>query len=225
MALVRCGEADVIHAELHLSTRGAWSGEVVLDAGAAPTGSVSLRAEGGLELQGTVVGGGVFLDVAAVRIVGGAGGLATEVEGAYQLASLRDPLDTIMSTSGERLSGTIAPSILAVPLERWTLGRSSAAKAIDDLVAAASAILEQALTWRVIEDGSIWIGAEAWPSASLPDTADVLVRAPVARLIEIGVETPALLPGVNLEGVGRVVAVDHWITPHEVRTWAWTRED
>jgi hypothetical protein len=51
--------------------------------------------------------------------------------------------------------------------------------------------------------------------------SDLLEAFPAEGRYVIGAETPSLLPGVALEGVGHVAAVDHWITPHEVRSWAW----
>jgi hypothetical protein len=75
--------------------------------------------------------------------------------------------------------------------------------------------------WRVLSDGSVWMGTESWPSAKLPDGADVLERFPSELRVELGVQTPTLMPGVNLDGVGKVAAVDHWVEHDQVRTDAW----
>jgi hypothetical protein len=49
----------------------------------------------------------------------------------------------------------------------------------------------------------------------------VLDSFPADSRFVIGAESPWLLPGVNVAGVGKVVAVDHFFDHHEVRSWAW----
>jgi len=222
MALATCANLDVLQGSIRLPLRGVWSADLVLDGATVPSGAVTLAAKGGLSLRGTVVRGGVFLDAAHVRVVGGAGGLAREVAGAYQSAQLRDPLDAILRASGETLSSTVTTEVLTVSLSLWTLGRHRAARALDELAHVASLALAKAIGWRLLPVGSLWIGAESWSAATLPAGADVLERCPAEQRLVIGAETPALLPGVDLPDVGKVVAVEHWLTADRVRTWAWT---
>lgn len=207
---------------MHLPSRGPWHARVKLDAATAPSGRVTLAAAGGLTASGTVAGGGVQLDSAYLRIIGGAGGLGTTIRpAAYRNALSRDPLGAILSAAGESLSSTVDQSILSVLLPVWTLAGERASSALDRLAYAVGLALGQALTWRVLLDGTVWIGAESWPAASLPAGADVLWFAPDDGRYELGVQTPALVPGVNVRGVGKVLAVDHWIEHDQVRTWAW----
>lgn len=215
MALVTCA-GSVLRARIHLPLHGAWLADLVLDTATMPTGQQTIAADGGLSLVGTVVDGGVFLDAAHVRMVGGAGGLAKIVPAAaYRSAQLRDPLGAITQASGESLSSTVSQSVLSTSLAVWTLTSQRAARCLDELAQAAG------VGWRILSDGTLWLGAESWSSASLPDGAAILEQHPTERRFAIGTTTPALLPGVNLDGVGNVVAVDHWIEPAKVRTWAW----
>lgn len=222
MALATCGDADVLGMAAHLPGRGAWFAKLTLDTATAPSGQVTIAATGGLTLKGTVITGGVFCDVARVYVVGGAGGLrAASPTSAYQNAQLRDPLNAVLKAAGETLSATTSESVLAVLLDFWTVPASRTSLALDGLCRAASAAIGSDVVWRVLDDGTIWMGAETWPAAQLPFGADVLDFFPDEGRYVIGVDTPALLPGVNLDGVGQVAAVDHWLSDDEVRTWAW----
>jgi hypothetical protein len=220
MSLVTCASADVLHGEIHLELRDAWLARFVLDTPTTPSGACLIKAEGGLLLNGFIVEGGVQLDAAHVFVVGGNGGLAKLVKGAYKDGKLRDPLNAIAKASGETLSSTIADDVLNLSLPAWSLGQQRAGAALDELAAFASVASGSAIGWRILSDGTIWIGAESWPGATLPDDAEVVDYFPAERRTVIAPATPALLPGVNLADVGKVVAVDHWIEPSEVRTWA-----
>jgi hypothetical protein len=80
----------------------------------------------------------------------------------------------------------------------------------------------QQVNWRVLSDGTIWLGVETWPSQSLPSTADILDLAPVSPRYEIGCATPTLMPGITLTDVNaQISGVDHWLSPDSIRTWAW----
>lgn len=221
MPLMTCAGVDVLDAEIHLCARGAWWARARLDSSKTPSGRVTLSAEGGLSLSGFVVTGGVFTDVSHVHIVGGAGGLSkVQAAAAWQNAQLRDPLDAALSAAGESLSSTVASTVLSVQLPAWTRAAETTVRAIDGLCGAASAATGQAITWRVLPDGAVWLGVETWPAQDIPAGSDLLEAFPAEGRYVIGADTPSLLPGVALAGVGNVVAVDHWITPHEVRTWA-----
>jgi hypothetical protein len=213
--------ADVLSGRIHLPARGAWWASLQLDSQTAPAGAFTVSFPS-LSLSGAVIKSGVFCDVAHAQIVGGVGGLGgTLTPAAYQNAQLRDPLEAIMNQSGEVLSSTVNSSILSVQLNAWTLVASTAARAIDELCGAAAAALGQAVTWRVLSDGTIWLGQETWPSQELPDGSDLLDAFPAEGRYVIGAESPSLLPGVAVNGIGNVAAVDHFITPSEVRSLLW----
>ena len=223
MALITCAGADVIRGRIHMPTSGAWFAELVLDTATAPSGSVTIAADNGLSIKGTVSKAGVFLDSANVRIVGGAGGLANPVTpSAFQRAQLSDALKGVTQASGDTLSSTVSADLLSTLLTAWVSTRKPAAQALDDLCAYVSGARGQTINWRYLDDGKLWLGAETWPSVTLPDTDSLLVNSPASGRQVIGVATPSLLPGVNLVDVGNVIAVDHYIEPDEIRTWAWT---
>lgn len=222
MALITCAGADVLKGRMFFPLRGAWYADLVLDTTTEPSGLVTIAADGGLSVKGTVKRSGVFLDSAHVRIVGGAGGLTDIISpAAYENALLRDPLNAVLSAAGESLSSTVDASILNSLLDLWTNVAQRASEAIDRLCFVAGLALGQTIGWRVLSDGSIWVGSETWPSQKMPDNSDILMRYPEEKRVELSVQTPSLLPGVALEGVGNVSAVDHWLDPDETRTDLW----
>lgn len=219
-ALVTCGGLDVLSMEIHMPARAWWWARGKLDGKLSSSGQVTISAAGGLSLTGTVLSplSGVFLGSALVQIVGGAGGLSKIVQPrAFQNAIVRDALSAILRDAGESISSSIAQQLLSLQLAQWSISAQPAAKAIDLLAAFAGAE-----TWRVLSDGTVWMGAESWPQQSLPPTADILTRFPDEGRFEIGCETPALLPGVFLsDASSNIGAVDHFIEFDQVRTWAW----
>jgi len=198
-----------------------------LDTATPPTGKVSLVAAGGFTLKGSVQPGRSGVDMmgrAHVCLVGGAGGLGTLVNpAAYENAQLGDPLRAVIAAAGETLSSTVSSSITSLILPKWTIVRQRAADLLDLLAQVASQRLGQLVTWRVLSDGTVWLGVETWPATAMPAGSDIINQYPAQSRFEIGAATPSILPGINLAGVGHVAAVDHWIRPDQVRSdvWIW----
>lgn len=222
MSLIKCGGSDVLRGRVHMPDRGAWWAELALDTDEAPSGSVTIEAADGLAITGTVQRAGVFMGAAHVQLVGGAGGLGNDVEPrAFQNALLRDVLEPITAASGDTLSSQVSADLLGTLLAAWVQTKKQAAIALDDVCGFLSAARGEAINWRYLADGTLWLGAESWPSAKLPTDDEVLELEPTCGRYVIGAATPSLLPGVELDTVGRVTAVDHWFEPDETRTWAW----
>lgn len=219
--LVTCAGADVLSGRIGgLGLGGTWRARLRLDTATVPAGAVTIAAAGGLTLQGTIEEAGAHLDVVEAVVIGGANGLEREAFASFRSAQLRDPLAVILDTAGE-VQANIDSALLAVRIEAFTLA-GSARQALGQLAALAALAIGRDVGWRINAAGEVWIGEETWPAAKLPAGAEVLDRRPGERLAIIGAETPALLPGVDLDGVGRVRAVVHDIQPRRVRTWAWT---
>lgn len=221
--LVTCGNADVIEGRIHMPIKGAWWADLKLDTGSGPSGAVQVVASGGFTLNGTVTKSGTYLGSTHVRVVAGGGAFYTIMKPAsFQNALVRDPLNAILSATGDTASSTILSSVTGALLSYWTITAETQARALDNLTGVAGRSLGQLLNWRVLADGTTWIGQETWPSQNLPTTSDITWVAPVGPRFEIGASTPSLLPGVNLTDVGvNISGVDHWIEPNKIVTWAW----
>src|SRR6185295_18490020 len=175
-ALVTCAGADLQEGAVYLPARGAWLARLVLDTPKKPTGQVTIAAEKGFTLKGTVIDpGGVFFHSAHVLVVGGAGGLKKLcTPAAYHGASLSDPLNAVLATGGETLSSTVSASVTGLILQQWTVVSVPVSAALDDLCGAASEALGKVITWRVLDDGTVWLGEETWPAAKMPAGSDLL---------------------------------------------------
>lgn len=231
MSLLQCSSsgvvADALRAEIHIPKRGAWWANVSLDTRTVPTlkSTATITAVNGLSLTGTIAKSGTFLDTTYVHVVGGAGGVGALVGPfAFQNCLLGDPLNAVLSAARETPSATMSQTLTRMNLGTWTCTQKHTARLLDELCYVAQQQLGGEVNWRTLADGTLWMGQETWPSASLPSGADVILQHPVNPWFEIACETPALLPGVNLSDIGNlnVAAVDHWIDASSVRTWAWT---
>ncbi len=212
-----------LSATIRHQARGPWLAWLKLDGDAAPATHAALADEGGYGLTGTVLRGGINAALLQWEglVVGGAGGLARPVEGAYRSAQVGDILAAIAAQSGESMSSSSTAALKAVSLPFWTLGRCSAAQALDALSGAATEALGAPVTWRTLADGTIWMGSETWPTATLPESAEVVEQFPADPRYVIASAFCQLLPGVDIEGVGRVLAVDTYAEPASVREHAW----
>lgn len=222
MALVTLGGAAVLSAHISMPLQGAWTVSAKVDTATLPTFSQTLACEGGLSLLGTVATGAVVLDSSHVWIVGGGGGLGTQVHGSFAYAQLRDPLQSIADQAGEKLSTSIASDLLSLSLSSWSMGRGTAGAALASLCVYASANTGQAVRWRVLPDGTLWLGAETWPAVTLPATDEIMAIDPIDRRTCVAVSTPTLYPGVSIADIGNAAAVDHWMEHTKVRTWVTT---
>jgi hypothetical protein len=72
------------------------------------------------------------------------------------------------------------------------------------------------VSWRVLADGSVWVGRETWPTSLLEEYAHI-DQAPGAGSMEIVAAEPAIYPGEVFEE-RRVSVVTHRIDNGRVRT-------
>ena len=122
LSLCTCGSADIIEGRIHMPLRGLWWADLKLDTQTAMSGQVAIASAGGMTITGTVVKSGAFLNSAHVRVFGGAAGSATVLKpAAYQNALVRDPLNYILSATGDSLSSTVSPALLAALLPFWSV--------------------------------------------------------------------------------------------------------
>lgn len=214
--------ADVLQARIEMALRGRWTVAARIAAASAPSGRATFECADGLTLSGTIARAQAFAEACDVWLVGGAGGLHQHVTGAWQFAQLRDPLEALARATGETLSSTIGGEVLGLALERWSMAGTASA-ALDALAAEAAQQLREVVRWRVLDDGTLWLGRESWPSAFLPAHAQLLdVEGSQGAVYLVGSETPTVQPGQDIDGIGRVVAVRHRIDPDEVRSRLFT---
>lgn len=157
------------------------TGRVLLDLGGQTWSGTVLRAEA--DLGGLVT----------VRVVGGAGGLATVLEPkAYRNATRRVLLTDALEVGGESISSASNAAWLAVSVDRWTRPRQT----VGELV---RAVLDgTGYSWRIAADGAALFVAETWPEVAPQSTIES--EDPTRDELVVALEGLDVLPGVTFAG-------------------------
>jgi hypothetical protein len=217
MALVVAGGFAVNRGNILLPRIGVWAADLELSATVDVTGQVEIEIAAGPTLVGTVVSGELAYGYVCARVVAGAAGLGKETEPKHYVgATVRTVLVDLMRTAGETLSGTIDPALLTLPLAGWTTLRMPVGEALAALVGSG---MPAGTAWRFLPDGTLWIGAETWPDSAVEEWRE-FDRLPREGRLELGLDSPALLPGTVL-GDDRIDYVEHWIDSKGARATAW----
>lgn len=180
---------------------GTWHGEleVSADSADAVTGAATL-AMGSVSLVGFSTPGVSDGKRVTLNIVGGAGGLGTTIAPQHYVGPTRERLLTeALRVGGETLS--TASTGISGPVPQWTRTAgivSDAVRAIAD---------DAGLSWRVVADGSVWVGSETWPTVTVDHVLED--QEPTQSLVTIEVESASVLPGVTFLGSRVTSAVYH----------------
>lgn len=192
MSFVTCNGAAIQTMRLSLPYRGVWQADVVCDAAAAPKAGDRVTIEGP---------GGTFVGTArrpgadqgaqvSVRVLGGGAGLATELAPRpYANVTVREVLQGIAGDAGETISRAVSADVLDRALSRWNRDRGDGRSCLTALANKLGA------TWRVLDDGGIWIGTDA--GAAYDPTVTVTEESPATGEIEIAPEDFGLRPGMT----------------------------
>jgi hypothetical protein len=201
-----------VQASVFLPRIGAWTADIESDDPAAPAATAMLVLDGALSLRGTVVRGGVEVDRWRGRIVGGAGGLQRDLPpAALRDTTLAAVLEEAVRAAGETLATGVSPAGSA---SRWHRVAAPAAHAVADVARAAG------LSWRVLADGTLWMGVETW-APHRPLDVDLLDWRPELGRAELAGNTLGILPGQTLtvrDLTIRVGAVEHHAAREGLRT-------
>lgn len=225
MALVTINGVTVLNGTVLMPLVGIWTADLVID---QPNGQgfdagtkVTISSADGFELSGVVAPDrtGDFLDAVHVRVLGGAGGMAkTATPRSYVQPSafVRDVLSGLARDSGETISDTISSNIGQTNLIAWATTAVPVTQALLSLIE----IVSPGSNWRILANGSLWLGAESWPASNT--TFEILTENPAERSFQLGVETLSIVPGVSLSGVGNVNQVQHQLSADAIRSVVWT---
>lgn len=203
---------DIIDATITMPRIGAWTADVTVDGLVTDklTGAVALQ-EGGASFSGTSVRPPrSWAGKTSVRVVGGRGGLPKALAAKFYFdAPLVLPLGEIVAAAGEVLAGTSDASITSKHLAKWVRAAGPAVHALTELVENAGAV------WRILADGTLWVGVETWPV--LEPAGEVMDDAGADGRVLFAPERLELRPGVTWQS-RRVSHVTHRITPKLIRT-------
>lgn len=193
---------------------GAWVADVALVDAPALSGVVALVVDG-RTWRGAIHRGGVEAGRWCGRIVGGAGGLhAILGPMAYADTTLAVVLGETLRDAGEALASTAGD--LTATVTRWARVAGPAHHTVADVARAAG------YAWRVLDDGTVWAGPEAWTAVTLGADLDVIEHDPATGRYELaGTAAASIDPGtvVTLAGAtARVGAVERRLVDAALRT-------
>lgn len=220
MANTTINGVSVIRGTIDMELVGVWIADLEIDqpdgTGFGAGTKVTIKT-GSISLVGTVVPNrtGDFLDAVHVRVFGGGAGMAKQATARAFVqpgAFVRDVVNALVTNGGETLSSTADPTFLATNLTAWSIEQGTVTQGLRALLD----IKAPTFNWRILSDGTLWMGTETWPAAS--GTFDILTQDPKENSYELGVETPFIVPGQSLSGVGNVNCVVHTIDHSKIRS-------
>jgi hypothetical protein len=183
---------DVLSAHIREPRIGAWTAEVDVDSDDAITGSVTL-ALGFDSWQGTIVRGSLETGRFHAIVVGGAGGLSKQLPPKHYISSpMRMMLGEILKAIGETQSAAMDAAVGNTFMDRWSRFGGSGGQALKQVAQ------DLGVSWRVLRDGSIWLGVETWPELKVEH--DIIERLPGRGRALIAPDVFTLRPGVRWEG-------------------------
>lgn len=208
----------VLDANIRMPRTREWTGNVTIDQleqeAEPPTGPFWLEIEG-LEFRCSVIPGRSGRSQGgrtSLRVVGGAGGLAHKLDVRNYSGGLTTGklvVDDILRDAGETLSAESDSTILAKKLEGWQRVEGHGRFALDLITA------KLGVSWRILRDGTVWIGVDEWPEVE-PD-GTVLDDDWGDGSIELAPDTPTMVPGIVVRGQ-RVEEVVHRLERSGLRT-------
>lgn len=190
--------------EITMPLRGNWIARATIGIDTPPVAgqcTIEIERDGEPGVVDTFVGtlryGSTWQGRADLVIVGGGGGLIAAVSPRHY-AVKTGTIDAslivgdVVAAAGEELSTDV--DLEGLELGQWTRAEVTPAVTLG-LVADAFA-----LGWRVKADGTVWIGAETWPTADPADYAFEGGQDPDARTIDVAPNRATLAPGMTVLG-------------------------
>ncbi len=194
MSLATCNGLDIVSARFTFRLQGAWDAEIAVNGESATTvsGALSIVVDGqtlrATATRSEVDSGGLV----TVQAVGGAGGLGTEVQAlGYVGTTRRLVIVDALRLGGESLDVT-SSARLDEYLPHWTRSAGTVGDALR------AQVKSLGMGWRVLPNGSIWVGEETWPTVSPEHTLEA--ERPTADALAIAVDGFDVLPGSTFLG-------------------------
>jgi hypothetical protein len=204
---VSLNNRDLLEAEIMEPATGAWTARVEVDSGETITSPALMDIDGAV-FVGSVRRGAPEADRFIAELIGGNGGLSTELEAKYyDQATLGVILADIMTETGEVLSPeTLADvGLLTTRVESWSRAGGRAGNALQQVVDESGADL-----WRVQRNGLIFVGTDLFlPTSPTFDFIEI-DRLPDQGKIIIGPEdSPDVVPGTQFDDTNVSAVVTH----------------
>lgn len=205
----------VLGGSIRMPRRGAWVADLEVEGTEWTDDDVTItNVDGSLSLVGRIERADVFADRARILAIAGHGDLATTLDAkSYRNAPVKLVLQEILEGAGETLSATSSAALLAKQLPHWARRDGQAGEALAALLDVLGA------SWRVLPDGSVWVGTDTWPAATAGQYTLVERDTAHDRML-LAVESPRLLPATVFDSA-RVSLVIHTVRDDGIYTEAW----
>jgi hypothetical protein len=219
MSTISLNGYDLMALRLRLHLYGAWVADCT-HANPEQTPTAGSPATISLESQtfvGTVVRVSNLGDLSwDTLVVAGHGGLSKLLPVAQFVSpTVGLILQDAVSLCGESLSPTIDPAFLSRPLQSWRRPIRELGRELDAICSELSG--DGSIVWRVLPDGTIWLGVNLWVEAVV-ENYDIMSWGAQDGCVEIGAEDPTVSPGQTFNGVGRIGTVIHQVNAEETRS-------
>lgn len=194
MSVPTCNGLPLLHAIITEPLIGRWVADVQVDADAELGDPITLSFDGGtVQYTGAIHRGGLYSGRWHGRIVGGTGGLSTTLTAkAYRAVPLSVVLGDLITATGETLSSS-SETLLDAIVAKWQRIEGPATHTV------AAMADELGYDWRILRDGTLWLGAEAW--TTLEADAVVVGNSPALDCTTYAPDAaPLIYPGVTYDG-------------------------
>jgi len=211
MAFCTVNGSPVLEGTINLPRIGVWTADVELPAPTSLPSGLAKISLGSLSFAGSYARAGFDgRGRVRARIAGGAAGLGKKLAPKSYLGTpLRIPLQDILTDAGEKLSAAADAATLAFQVPAWSRMQGIAGASLAALVAVTGS------SWRIVTDGSVWVGPEAWPKSDM--VAAAISFEPEAKRRTVASLLPTVLPGQVFDGQ-HIVFVQHVIETRGLRT-------
>ena len=220
MAYLEVNGFPCVRGQVVMPLSGAWVADVVAETEGrqgsfpAPGASVTLTI-GQQNLAGTVRRGNSPFGTTWARVIAGAAGLPSDLPAkSYSNPTVKQVLSDILKACGETLSQTSDQSLLNTSMPFWMRLAQPGWQCLANLIASAN----PAGTWRVLPDGTVWVGTDSWPQTGMGDF-ELLEYWPQELKSEFYSDNPSLLTGQLWLG-GKVTSVEHFVEPGKIKATA-----
>lgn len=201
----------ILTCKVVMSEIGVWHADLEASGETAPSGPVTLTLHGS-KFVGTVIRATAISGRVKARIAGGAGNLSATVTAKHWTKPLvSEVVRSTLEACGETLSTTSDAVLLLKRLDQWKRSEEAGSRALQAICDKIGAI------WRVLADGTVWIGLATYPEVAL--TYILIDEDWSAGVIEVAPEAPTLIPGVTFRGQ-TIRHVVHRVTSASLRSEA-----
>ena len=209
---------DVARGTITLPRVGVWHADLTVNADGPATGSVVATLDG-VDMPAHIQKAEMAAGMLKLRIVGGAGGMGKDASPKhYKGGTVRHVVGDLTRDVGEVLSSSSSASILDLPLRAWTLLAVPTGALMQALADTVAELTGSPVAWRVLYDGKVWFGVEAWPMC--PADVQVLDVDAANSSQLLGTDALGIWPGTTIDG-RRIDSVVHEVGAQNRSTVFW----